>query len=369
MAIFANPKLLIAAAIALLTLGCAKKHELGTAFGSDSGTDSASPVVVRCGAQDVAPGGGTCTDLEGYAWTGSGCAYIGCDCVGPDCDSLFANPQECLVAYEGCRLPCASREVKASISLHCDNRDKPWFWNGLSCIRAELACVTEHFASEAECTQAYSACLARPCTEDDAAGQGDCRGSVGFRWNGFTCEELYGCDCVGADCGAYADLDDCQQAHGACWYDDRCIGQAAFLLRGNFDSSERCADDDSHKYDGRGCQPLCRFQCGGSGCHSIYESKQTCDDWTDPCPNCPLAWDARWANSANPPDLFACDAIELNVVDTSAAAALRASGFICDGLDCRIERSGVTHGAYRVCNAIAANMTIENPAICKKEKP
>lgn len=55
------------------------------------------------------------------------------------------------------------------------------------------------------------------CEEQDAAGEGWCRMVQGYRWDGSECLPVFGCDCVGADCGSIYEFHlNCVMAYQTC---------------------------------------------------------------------------------------------------------------------------------------------------------
>jgi hypothetical protein len=63
------------------------------------------------------------------------------------------------------------------------------------------------------------------CAAETARGEGtgDCETLVGVRWTGQSCEPLWGCECVGADCDDLApSYEECAMAHAECFDDDSC---------------------------------------------------------------------------------------------------------------------------------------------------
>ncbi len=59
---------------------------------------------------DCAPmqarGQGDCDGFFGWAWSGTYCTAIGgCECVGPDCGSLYFSVEDCGKAHESCPVP------------------------------------------------------------------------------------------------------------------------------------------------------------------------------------------------------------------------------------------------------------------------
>ncbi len=58
-----------------------------------------------CEAMDARSGPEECLAHLGFTWSGLTCEPVTCTCVGSDCGALFADRDECLVAYAACPEP------------------------------------------------------------------------------------------------------------------------------------------------------------------------------------------------------------------------------------------------------------------------
>lgn len=172
-----------------------------------------------CRAMD-ATGSGPCALLLGWKWDGSQCVGIsGCDCVGSDCDDLFSTQSACAKAHSS----CLCRPQDARVEGPCD-QFFGYRWDGISCV-SETGCeclggdCDELFATATECRSAHLRC---PCREMDATGVGGCALFHGWKWDGTQCVGVSGCTCEGEDCDSlFQDLDACRKAHSDC---DPCCG-------------------------------------------------------------------------------------------------------------------------------------------------
>ncbi len=104
---------------------------------------------------------GNCELLLGVIWDGESCDYLsGCSCEGSDCGDLFESVDACEDVYSFC------------------NQD---------------------------------------CSAQMAMGTGDCDLVLGIHWNGETCQDFSGCECVGPDCGeVFETLSDCEYQYQLC---------------------------------------------------------------------------------------------------------------------------------------------------------
>ncbi|AKF11564.1 hypothetical protein [Sandaracinus amylolyticus] len=75
------------------------------AFGQGTDVDYEGPCVASCEAQD-ARGTGDCDAVLGWAWNGTACRSVsGCECVGPDCSSIWDEASDCERAHAHCVVP------------------------------------------------------------------------------------------------------------------------------------------------------------------------------------------------------------------------------------------------------------------------
>lgn len=160
-----------------------------------------------CDAQDVRFEG-ECEPAPLYWWNGSSCVGdTGCECIGVDCDATFSDPVSCEAAYAMCTTP-------------------------------------------------------PDCNVDDARGVGTCEPFRGFAWNGFSCDIVSGCECVGIDCGSLHPTNaECEAAHATCGPPPTCETDRECGLGSYCDSCARgscefCEDCVS------GCRPN---ECEGDG--------------------------------------------------------------------------------------------------------
>ena len=192
--------------------------------------------VDPCDAQDVRFEGG-CEPANRYWWIGHRCTSgTGCECVGADCDATFGDMDSCIDAYSMCLLPPEN------------------------------------------------------CDVDDARGEGSCRPLYGFAWNGFSCNAVTGCECVGSDCGSlHASDAECQAAHGSCGPPPTCetdleCGMGAYCdscARGSCEFCEDCVSGcRPHECEGDGvveCDAIAP-ECGENGVAVAHDGCWACVD-------------------------------------------------------------------------------------------
>lgn len=172
-----------------------------------------------CRAQD-AQGEGPCRVVLGWKYDGSQCVAIsGCDCVGTDCDELFASQSDCDRAHRSCL--CRPQDARGEGP--CD-QFFGYRWDGVECVAVNgCSCwggdCDELFPTLSGCRDAHKPC---PCRAQDATGIGGCALFHGWKWDGMSCVGVSGCTCSGTDCGnLFQDLDACKKAHTDC---DLCCG-------------------------------------------------------------------------------------------------------------------------------------------------
>lgn len=141
------------------------------------------------------------------------------------------------------------------------------------CTRVDFACDANsdpYFDETCGC-----GCLPAndPCTAQDARGEGACRAIIGVKWNGHSCEQLTGCDCVGEDCDQlYMDLRSCTDAHAECP-----SGECARMdVRGQ----GLCDLVLGYAWTGPegGCQSISGCECEGSDCDKLYDTPEACQN-------------------------------------------------------------------------------------------
>lgn len=224
--------------------GCGGEEICGGPGGECPAIDCPPPGP--CDAQDVRFEGGCEPGLR-YYWDGSSCiGDIGCDCIGADCEATFGDPASCEAAYSTCTAP----------PIDCD--------------------------------------------VDDARGDGDCRPLYGYAWNGFSCNAVSGCECIGEDCASLpSSAADCEEAHSSCGPPPTCesdheCGTGNYCDSCARGSCELCEDCVSgclpHRCEGEGeviCDAIAP-ECGSEGvavasggcweCVSVY----TCEPLAEP---------------------------------------------------------------------------------------
>lgn len=193
---------------------------------------------IDCAPQDVAAGPACLTPtVLGYAWNGAACAPLAsCECVGADCDGLFATELECQGAWASCMTgprTCAS-SADCEPTEYCDFPGIDCGIRGTigSCFPVPLECPMPDghrvcgcnnldYSSACEATAAGTDVLidgpCHPCDREDAeaAAGGTCGTIVGIVWNGEACVDIVGCSCSGVDCDL-ATRFDCEARHATC---------------------------------------------------------------------------------------------------------------------------------------------------------
>ncbi len=87
------------------------------------------------------------------------------------------------------------------------------------------------------------ACGNPDCGADDAAGEGNCRLDLGFKWDGSRCVNLGGCRCVGSDCGTLTDFETCVAIHASCPGAPRCVLEQQAVLD-YIDANKACTTNE-----------------------------------------------------------------------------------------------------------------------------
>lgn len=203
-------------------------------FANMAGQDTMhdGPCDGSCGPME-AEGEGPCRMLLGWMWDGTDCISIGgCNCVGADCDALFATEEDCNLLYEGCivRTPCVASSDCAATEW-CDFADGARCGGDGVCTPRPDACVgdtevcgCDGITYDSECSANlagsdvfFPAACGDVCAPRDAMGMGPCDLFLGWTWDGTMCRGLSGCSCVGADCDRlYSSLSTCEAATAGC---------------------------------------------------------------------------------------------------------------------------------------------------------
>jgi hypothetical protein len=238
---------------------------------------------------------GSCPDVScpGLVCGGEVCGAdsLSC-CAGCDDDVICGGPRgECpdLDCPVG---PCFAQDVR--FEGGCEPAHRYW-WNGSSCVGdAGCECVgadcSETFGDQATCEAAFATCGMPPgdCDVDDARGEGDCRPLFGYAWNGFSCNPVTGCECIGGDCDSLpAGQAECDAVHDSCGPPPTCESDRECGAGGYCDSCARgscevCEDCVSgcrpHSCEGDGpvtCDELAP-ECGEQGVAIVYEGCWAC---------------------------------------------------------------------------------------------
>jgi hypothetical protein len=131
------------AALAIVASSFAACHD-DRSIGNDE-----QPTVADCAPMRAA-GNGQCDLGVGVIWDGTQCVGIaGCECVGEDCDRIFANIEECEATYAG----------TGCMGTQCDSTDDPTpcgppstpITPGLICLAPNFGCGPG-VCSEAQCS-------------------------------------------------------------------------------------------------------------------------------------------------------------------------------------------------------------------------
>ncbi len=221
-----------------------------------------------CAPMD-AYGQGECRLVLGYAWDGYRCrAVTGCECVGRDCDRLYADPAECEAAVLGCRTICRPMDARGAGPCAAV---LGYYWDGFGCAAlsgcdCEGADCGKIYDSSGDCRIARQACPPA-CAPMDARGVGMCKKILGYAWDGRSCQAVVGCTCEGRDCDRLVSLEACERAHERC--PEPCVPMDA---RGVGD----CEMVMGFSYDGRACQALVGCECAGADCDRLLESLEEC---------------------------------------------------------------------------------------------
>lgn len=238
-----------------------------------------------CAAQDIAAQGLCATPL-GVRWDGARCeAFSGCSCVGADCDERFTSLEACMAAYASCAPSHCTSNAECGAGRYCHVELGSCGAAGeCRAIPGELPCgptsqpvcgcdgrdyACEDAANQQGVSAASLGSCAGECAPDDARGEGACFLSLGYRWNGTSCEFVGGCSCEGTDCPLPATAEECEAAHAGCGRP--CGG----FLGSTCAATEWCDYAGLHncgRDDGMGvCRPR------PSGCETVFEPACGCD--------------------------------------------------------------------------------------------
>jgi hypothetical protein len=248
----------------------------GSGFGGNSNGGGSGGPAASCQPQDVNPVG-SCEPGPKYYWDGKKCSdFVACSCEGSDCDSLYSTKEVCLKEHVQCSVsvdPCAGKSCGESCSTcetggecpdseqFCDSsgqcsgndpqcggseckteKDCPlptvctFCWDG-SCSAIDVVCHTGF------CLYQDVGCPPQPtCNSMEATWTGPCDTFFGFIWNGKSCEQVSGCQCVGKDCEkTFGSLEECYGYYSFCGAAIACEGKA-------------CGDPCSYCPEGQPCQ-------------------------------------------------------------------------------------------------------------------
>ncbi|MFU8806242.1 MAG: hypothetical protein ACNA8W_20690 [Bradymonadaceae bacterium] len=118
-------------------------------------------------------------------------------------------------------------------------------------------------------------CVGEPssCSAQDARGEGYCRATFGYAFNGRVCTYITGCHCAGEDCDAlYESRQSCEDAYAECLggacepMDVTADGPCDAELGVTFISSEV------------GCVSVSGCDCHGDDCDKLYYDVSTCEE-------------------------------------------------------------------------------------------
>ncbi len=234
----------------------------------------------------LAEGVGLCELFLGWKWDGVDCVGLsGCNCEGPDCANLYADPDQCKAEHAECGPPDVCEPDDAIGSGDCD-LFLGVIWTGDNCLGISgCECIGTDCANlpldESICWDEHALCeLADPCAAEDALGVGPCEQFFGYAWNGLECVGQSGCDCVGLDC-EFLDLDlaVCEAEHAECGGGGvpPCPGVTDAVGVGLCDLFLGWA------WNGMTCEPLSGCACQGADCDNLYPELGICELETAGC--------------------------------------------------------------------------------------
>lgn len=159
------------------------------------------------------------------------------DPADPDVEYISQSPEVCDSVRIGCqkgRVPfsnecgCGCHDVKPT----CDAQDMRGDgncrlslgvkFNGTDCVSfSGCECVgsecNQRFSTLEACRAGYSECIGANCSGQDIRGEGACAALLGIKFTGDACVGVSGCECVGEDCAdIYSTRSACQNAHQSC---------------------------------------------------------------------------------------------------------------------------------------------------------
>lgn len=186
-----------------------------------------------CAPMDALSGGLLCLEHEGWAWTGSACQPITCDCVGSECEALYPSAQacqeahasclngiysycnatdECTFSWESCCAPCNPDTIDVFVAMRVESL--PAFeayrntaCEGIACMPNPSACLPYY---------GYYPYIASTCSIPEGTDQGVCAisysddatcddlGNIDFG----TCDTVLGWAVVDGVCGSVSGCSD-----------------------------------------------------------------------------------------------------------------------------------------------------------------
>jgi hypothetical protein len=226
-----------------------------------------------------ARGVGDCEAVLGYAWNGREClAVVGCECEGADCGRL-ASLEECLAVHRGCPDPCAPMDVGG---LGPCDAVLGYYWDGFRCqALTGCECVGEDcsrlYDSEGACAIArvFNNICPGVCSPMRVRAVGDCEVILGSWWDGARCVPLIGCDCEGVDCERLVPFEYCLEVHADC--PPPCVPMDVREV-GN------CEPIHGYYWDGTSCRVLSGCTCEGADCERLFGSLGECLEVNAGCP-------------------------------------------------------------------------------------
>ncbi|MCC6646290.1 MAG: hypothetical protein IT374_12050 [Polyangiaceae bacterium] len=219
--------------------------------GGASVAGSGGAPVAGSGGAPVAGhgGGGVAGSAGGTPWqcTSSAQCPVGPCQHCPD-GSLACPSAQCVQGTCTTSQPTCSVGPMCKTASDCPQLDAPC----QQCPDGSVSCPTVDCVGGVCVFDAGGGCPAVSCAAQDAKGDGLCFGLLGVRWTGDACENVTGCQCLGADCGAlYASVDKCEKAHVQCSTGGPCAGKT-------------CGDTCSNCPPGSTCPPVIEY-CSASG--------------------------------------------------------------------------------------------------------
>lgn len=264
--------------------------EAGAAGESGAAGEAGTTGATHCAPQD-AKSSGACDVLWGYAWNGSECAPLSCDCTGADCEQAKGLSQEdCLKAHKDCLDPCAGRSCGDACST-CTTEACPAVMEFCS---AEGKCSTEQPvckatcksdedcpASDALCTSCADGTILcpQPICNDGVCGQTTPKCE--------TIECSAASDCTTSACTSCADgtilcpeslcTDGfCSEKPAPSCPGEKCDGQDA-------QGVGVCPAFFGYKWNGNDCVGVSGCSCEGADCKTLAQSPEECAKQFDGC--------------------------------------------------------------------------------------